>query len=224
MTETSLRSGSKQDWLLGVGLFCFFFSGAAGLLYQVVWTRMLTQIFGNTTYAIATVLSAFMAGLALGGCSFCRLAGPGEKDFFFFWVLPPPRMGAPLPVLSRFFVHSFTHLGRRVGDLYATNTMGAVLGCGFAGYYLIPTLGMRATVYTAAAVNLLIAAMIFIVDFARSKEAKKLDTGAFEREAAESGTGAAPSSLGWGLLLGFGLSGFAAMGYENAWTRALTLV
>ena len=31
---------SKQDGLLLVGLFCFFFSGAAGLIYQVVWTRM----------------------------------------------------------------------------------------------------------------------------------------------------------------------------------------
>ncbi|MBI2351880.1 MAG: fused MFS/spermidine synthase, partial [Deltaproteobacteria bacterium] len=137
---------------------------------------------------------------------------------------PTLLMGATLPVLSRFFVHSFTHLGRRVGDLYATNTMGAVLGCGLAGYYLIPTLGMRATVYTAAAVNLLIAAMIFIVDFARSKETKELDASAFEREAAKSGTGAAPSSLGWVLLLGFGLSGFSALVYENAWTRALTLV
>ena len=54
---------SNQDWLLLVGLFCFFFSGAAGLIYQVVWTRMLTQIFGNTTYAIATVLSAFVVNL-----------------------------------------------------------------------------------------------------------------------------------------------------------------
>ena len=30
---------------LGVGLFCFFFSGAAGLIYQVVWTRMLYANF-----------------------------------------------------------------------------------------------------------------------------------------------------------------------------------
>jgi len=68
---------SNQDWLLLVGLFCFFFSGAAGLIYQVVWTRMLTQIFGNTTYAIATVLSAFMAGLAIGSYLFGQIA-PGE--------------------------------------------------------------------------------------------------------------------------------------------------
>ena len=36
-------------------------------------------------------------------------------------------MGATLPVLSRFFVRSFAQFGRRVGDLYATNTLGAVI-------------------------------------------------------------------------------------------------
>jgi hypothetical protein len=78
---------SKQDWLLGVGLFCFFFSGAAGLIYQVVWTRMLTQIFGNTTYAIATVLSAFMAGLAIGSYVFGRIADRGKNDFLLYGIL-----------------------------------------------------------------------------------------------------------------------------------------
>ncbi|MBI2988258.1 MAG: fused MFS/spermidine synthase, partial [Deltaproteobacteria bacterium] len=239
-----------------------------------VWTRMLTQIFGNTTYAIATVLSAFMAGLALGSYSFGRIADRGKNDFllygileagvgvygflvpwlfslgqrayiplyglndsypflfnlllfllsFFLLVLPTLLMGATLPVLSRFFVHSFTHLGRRVGDLYATNTMGAVLGCGFAGYYLIPALGMRATVYTAAVVNLLIAVIILIVDRVRGKEGAELLEAVAAEERPQAGAGAAPSRLGWLLLLGFGLSGFSALVYENAWTRALTLV
>ncbi|HVO92303.1 MAG TPA: hypothetical protein VMT22_05650, partial [Terriglobales bacterium] len=78
---------SKQDWLLIVGLFCFFFSGAAGLIYQVVWTRMLTQIFGNTTYAIATVLSAFMAGLAIGSYVFGQIADRGKNDFLLYGIL-----------------------------------------------------------------------------------------------------------------------------------------
>ena len=78
---------STQDWLLLVGLFCFFFSGAAGLVYQVVWTRMLTQIFGNTTYAIATVLSAFMAGLAIGSYLFGKIADRGKNDFLLYGLL-----------------------------------------------------------------------------------------------------------------------------------------
>jgi spermidine synthase len=44
----------------------FFISGFTGLAYEVTWTRMLTPIFGSTTYAITSVLSAFMGGLAIG--------------------------------------------------------------------------------------------------------------------------------------------------------------
>ena len=47
-------------------LVCFFFSGAAGLIYQVAWGKALGLIFGHTVYAIATVLAVFMAGLAAG--------------------------------------------------------------------------------------------------------------------------------------------------------------
>ena len=44
----------------------FFFTGTTGLVYQVIWTRMLGQVVGNTTEAVGLVLAAFMAGLALG--------------------------------------------------------------------------------------------------------------------------------------------------------------
>jgi len=50
----------------------FFFSGMTGLIYQVTWTRMFVSVFGNTTYAVSAVLSAFMAGLALGSILFGR--------------------------------------------------------------------------------------------------------------------------------------------------------
>jgi spermidine synthase len=264
----------KQDWLLLVGLFCFFFSGAAGLLYQVVWTRMLTQIFGNTTYAIATVLSAFMAGLAIGSYLFGKIADRGGNDFLLYgvleagvgvygfavpWlfalaqkvygpifglnetypflfnlvlfalsfvllVLPTMLMGATLPVLSRFFVHSFAQFGRRVGDLYATNTLGAVIGCAAGGFYFIQTFGMRATVFIADGVNIVIALLIFVVDRLRDKEPVKLAAEAAAQEAAPAALESSSSSLRWIILLSFALSGFASLIYENAWTRALTLV
>ncbi|MFQ5481170.1 MAG: fused MFS/spermidine synthase [Nitrospinaceae bacterium] len=44
----------------------FLASGATGLIYEVVWTRLLTLVLGNTHYSVATVLTTFMAGLALG--------------------------------------------------------------------------------------------------------------------------------------------------------------
>ena len=58
------RSVSRGQ-LFGV-LLCFFLSGAAGLVYQVAWGKALGLVFGNTVYAIATVLAVFMGGLALG--------------------------------------------------------------------------------------------------------------------------------------------------------------
>jgi len=54
------------------GLFCI--SGISGLLYEVAWTRMLHLLFGDTVLATSTVLTAFMAGLALGSwCSGRRI-------------------------------------------------------------------------------------------------------------------------------------------------------
>jgi len=51
---------------LGVVLFVFFVSGASGLIYEVVWTRMLTLVFGGTVFAVSAVLTSFMLGLGAG--------------------------------------------------------------------------------------------------------------------------------------------------------------
>ncbi len=271
---TERRRHNQQDWLLLVGLICFFFSGAAGLVYQVVWSRMLTQIFGNTTYAIATVLSAFMAGLAIGSYLFGKIADRGRNDFLLYGILeagvgiygfavpwlfilaqeaygpifglnethpflfnltlfalsfvllvfPTSLMGATLPVLSRFFVSSFAQFGRRVGDLYATNTLGAVIGCAAGGFFFIPGLGMRNTVYLAATANLVIALLIILMDRRRDKAPQSLAVQAANQEAGTPAPEASSQSLRRVVLVSFALSGFASLVYENAWTRALTLV
>jgi spermidine synthase len=48
-------------------LLLFTLSGVSGLIYEVVWLRYLTLVFGVTVYAVSTVLTVFMGGLALGG-------------------------------------------------------------------------------------------------------------------------------------------------------------
>src|SRR5262245_58877513 len=58
----------------------FLLSGAAGLMHEVVWTRLLGHLFGVSSFAVSTVLAAFMGGLALGsfliGARSGRLADP----------------------------------------------------------------------------------------------------------------------------------------------------
>src|SRR5437660_12357172 len=47
-------------------LFLFFCSGATALIYEVVWSKYLSLMFGSTIYAQTVVLAVFMGGLALG--------------------------------------------------------------------------------------------------------------------------------------------------------------
>ena len=47
-------------------LAIFILSGAAGLMYEVVWSRQLVLVFGNTTQAVSTILTGFFGGMAIG--------------------------------------------------------------------------------------------------------------------------------------------------------------
>ena len=53
---------------------CFVLSGAAGLIYEVVWARRLALFLGITSYAHTAVITAFMVGLAAGSLVFGRWA------------------------------------------------------------------------------------------------------------------------------------------------------
>lgn len=47
-------------------LLIWFVSGAAGLIFELLWFRLAGLSFGNTVWAATTVLAAFMGGLTLG--------------------------------------------------------------------------------------------------------------------------------------------------------------
>src|SRR5918993_115509 len=59
----------------GPFLFLFAVSGAAALIYEVVWTRLLTLHMGHGLAAASAVLAAFMGGLAAGAGAAGRFAG-----------------------------------------------------------------------------------------------------------------------------------------------------
>lgn len=63
--QRSLSAGAAgvvPGWAVG----CFLLSGAAGLIYEVVWSKQLSYVLGNTQQGVATVVAAFLSGLALG--------------------------------------------------------------------------------------------------------------------------------------------------------------
>lgn len=65
----------------------FFISGACGLIYETVWVRMMTLVFGITVYAVSTVLVSFMTGLALGSIYFGRLADKSRRLLLIYGAL-----------------------------------------------------------------------------------------------------------------------------------------
>jgi spermidine synthase len=64
----------------------FFASGACGLIYQVLWLRQLSLVFGVTVYAASTVLAAFMTGLAVGSLAAPRVLQQFKRPLLTFGI------------------------------------------------------------------------------------------------------------------------------------------
>jgi spermidine synthase len=66
---------------------CFLLSGFAALLYQMAWVRQFSIVFGTSEIAIATVLSAYMGGLALGAAVAGKLIQLIRRPVYFYGIL-----------------------------------------------------------------------------------------------------------------------------------------
>lgn len=77
---------------------CLFVSGAATLIYELIWFRYLTLVFGASLYALSAVLCAFMLGLAGGAWAMGRvlardIQAPGSKRLILWYGLLEAMIG-----------------------------------------------------------------------------------------------------------------------------------
>ncbi len=63
----------------------FFLSGISGLIYEVLWTRKLSLIFGSTTVAVSISLTVYLGGLALGAYLWGRARRPDAPRVIGLW-------------------------------------------------------------------------------------------------------------------------------------------
>ncbi len=68
-------------------LTLYTFSGIAGLIYEVALHREFARVFGVTAFASATVLAAYMGGIALGARLFGALADRVARPLRLYGVL-----------------------------------------------------------------------------------------------------------------------------------------
>jgi len=134
-----------------IGL-CFILSGATGLIYEVLWARMLGLVFGATTLAVSTVLAAFMGGLALGSALAGKLAPKIRKPLSTYGVM---EIGIAVyallvPLLFRWIDHLYALIWQQLHPGYFTFSLWRFVLSGLV--LLVPTTLMGATlpVLTAA--------------------------------------------------------------------------
>ena len=89
----AMAEGSAFALLLG----CYFVSGLAALIYQTAWAREFAFVFGTSELAIATVLAAYMGGLAGGAAVAARVAPRIERPVLAYGVL---ELGIALSALA----------------------------------------------------------------------------------------------------------------------------
>jgi predicted membrane-bound spermidine synthase len=80
---------------------------------------------------------------------------------FLLLLIPTMLMGATLPILVTHVVRRLRNIGVSIGLLYFANTLGAALGAAVTGMLALYYLGLTATIYLAAALNLCVSAGVW---------------------------------------------------------------
>jgi len=81
------ESGDLLTGAHGPIFVIFLISGAAGLVYEVVWSRELVLVFGNTTQAVSAILTGYFGGLAIGSVLGGRVADRVRRPLRLYGVL-----------------------------------------------------------------------------------------------------------------------------------------
>ncbi len=176
----------------------------------------LLRLYGLLEAGIAGTVLLVPVLLAAAAPLFRAGAGTGTSELVVRVLLlalvlavPTTLMGATLPVLARYFAESGAGAAGAAGRAYAWNTLGGVVGTLAAGFWLLPSLGLRTTTLAAVAVNAGIAGAALLLA---------------RRGAAAPPTAPEPRApLPPRVLAVAALSGLAALAYEVAWTRLIVL-
>ena len=238
----TLSDKPTADRYLPLLLLLFAGSGCSALIYEIVWYQLLQLVIGSTTVALGILLAIFMGGLCIGSLALPRVNTGGRHPLqIYAWIevgiaacgllvlagipvlssviapllmlLPTILMGASLPAIVR-WVEATPRGVSWWGLLYGGNTVGAVIGCLGAGFWLLRVYDTAVATYAAVAINLTVAAVSFWLA-RRTPASAGMDVEAATTEQ----TGSRVP-----VYITIGLSGACALGAEVVWTRLLGML
>lgn len=257
----------NRGWIV---LALFFCSGATALVYEVVWSKFLSQMFGSTIYAQTVVLAAFMGGLALGNRLFGKWADRLRQPVQAYgslelivgiyallfptadWITnhifvsigshivekpllllllkgvlaaalllgPTILMGGTLPLLAAWLQKSGNDAGRQSAKFYSVNSLGAVAGAACAGFWLVQTFGMIATLRLTALVNVTIGLVAILLSRAGLLVTSEAELSTVQKT---NGFDTTPQGIRAACLI-VAVTGGVSMGLEVLASRSLALI
>jgi spermidine synthase len=210
-------------------------SGAAALLYEIIWFQMMELVVGSTAISVGILLAVYMGGLGAGSLAFPRLANRTTSSLRLYAIIElaigifgvialfamprlpqvlavacliPPTlfMGAALPALGR-----ATNGRPSMSLLYAANIAGGVVGCLAGGFYLLRQFDVTIATFAAFGVNMAIAVVAWVV----STHEPAID---FDFKVP------APPHRQFRIYAAIAISGLCALAAETVWTRTLGLL
>ncbi|MGV7226208.1 MAG: spermidine synthase [Nitrosopumilus sp.] len=193
-------------------LVIFGISGMTALIYEIIWIRPLSLVFGTTMYAVSTIVASFILGLAIGSwiagrytdrlksplkyfaliqisvgffgilllpifdlmpkvyLDLYHLTFPNQSVFMFSQIImsmaiitiPATLMGTTLPLIMKIYSGEISTVGKDVGKLDASNSIGAFFGTLAAGFLFIPLLGIHDGILVTATINISLGIIILV--------------------------------------------------------------
>ncbi|MBD3182054.1 MFS transporter, partial [Candidatus Poribacteria bacterium] len=183
---------------IGIGIYCIFIPLSIKLLQGIYIPLQRSMQLSFYTFSLVRFVLVFM-----------------------LLLIPATFMGATTPFFSRAYVRIGERFGHGIGRIYSINTFGAFAGVVASGFFMLENLGVRRTIYTAVVINVIVAVVCLLID--------RRPMGKTKPDKVEENKESIPLSSGQrkvfiALLIGLGVSGFAAMVYELAWIRILAMI
>ncbi len=230
---------------------CFFLTGFASLVDEVLWTKILSIIFGSPLVATGFVLFLFMVFLGIGsffGGKISALSRAPLKvygvveivigiftiltpflfdfikklsydNFFYltyiltFFILSPIifLMGTTFPIFLKSQRKKEENYSKEIGIVYGLNLIGASLGALIGGFFLLPNLGIKVSLFFAGFLDIFAGILVFFINkYFEKKEKEENSLLKFSKREKKAS------------LIVF-LGGFSALCLEVVWFRVLSL-
>jgi predicted membrane-bound spermidine synthase len=141
-----------STFMLGIGL-----GGAAGGWLSDHFPQRRVQLYAAAELLLCVIgfcspmLLGFLPDLNGLGWSYWTICATAMA----LLLVPTSIMGTTLPLLTMEFDNTRANVGVSVGMLYFFNTLGAAFGTWMVGHVLFMQWGLRASAFSAAAINLL---------------------------------------------------------------------